>query len=466
MSIKRFLLLPLFVVGVFGFTSSGVAAVASVDYVHATISELKSVTVPVQMVGGSTNYTIPVSLQYFMRQIDKANEILNGSATTNYAGALTPTQSTNLVEIGRVRADIENLIVGPTSTPTWQPKYDICETNTQTQSVTRVSENFSRATSTAWGWGGPVILDDYDIRGITTSADPENGNANLWDKGVGFGAANKYWRELNSDTNTGRMNNCALRINSGETRSFNIDVEVPATKYYYIGVGGDDFFSLYLNGNLILNRSIASGMSGGPTGGSNRNFVTTRLYRVHLEAGVHVFGFTGVGGNDPNGIWFELYNATKQQIIDSGDNNTEIAATNTAIAPYRIFSTRYDIIDTWGGASSGPYIATRCPSGWIAQSVGGNLLCVSQTRINTGYQLAPIMLYKTTNDEPLDINGVKTSTSGLPQACSLNTSMISGAVGGTITYDDVVYAIKSTYTNTSANVDGIPVKVQNTTACP
>ena len=49
---KHLLLLPLFVIGLFGFTSPGVAAVASVDYVHTTILELKDVTVPVQMLGG------------------------------------------------------------------------------------------------------------------------------------------------------------------------------------------------------------------------------------------------------------------------------------------------------------------------------------------------------------------------------------------------------------------------------
>ena len=97
------------------FMSSANAAVASVDYVHATILELKDVTVPVQMLGGGTNYTIPVSLKYFMKQIDKANEALNGTATTDYAGALSSTESTNLVEVGRARADIENLIeyLGP-----------------------------------------------------------------------------------------------------------------------------------------------------------------------------------------------------------------------------------------------------------------------------------------------------------------------------------------------------------------
>ena len=114
MLIKR-LLLPLFAVGLFGLSTPGNAAVASVDYVHATILELKDVTVPVQMVGGGTNYSIPVSLKYFMRQIDKANEVLNGTATTNYAGALTTAQETNLVEVNRARADIEALIEGPSA---------------------------------------------------------------------------------------------------------------------------------------------------------------------------------------------------------------------------------------------------------------------------------------------------------------------------------------------------------------
>ena len=50
--LRRILLSFVAIVSLFGFSSSGVAAVASVDYVHATILELKDVTVPVQMVGG------------------------------------------------------------------------------------------------------------------------------------------------------------------------------------------------------------------------------------------------------------------------------------------------------------------------------------------------------------------------------------------------------------------------------
>ena len=55
----RRLLLPLFAIGLFGFSTPGVAAVASVDYVHATILELKDVTVPVQMVGGGNELHHP-----------------------------------------------------------------------------------------------------------------------------------------------------------------------------------------------------------------------------------------------------------------------------------------------------------------------------------------------------------------------------------------------------------------------
>jgi len=50
--LKRLVLLSFFAIGLFGFSSPGITAVASVDYVHATILELKDVTVPVQMLGG------------------------------------------------------------------------------------------------------------------------------------------------------------------------------------------------------------------------------------------------------------------------------------------------------------------------------------------------------------------------------------------------------------------------------
>ena len=62
------------------FVSPGVAALASVDYLHDTILEIKNVTVPQEPLVNGTM----VSMKYFMRQIDKANQILNGTATTNY----------------------------------------------------------------------------------------------------------------------------------------------------------------------------------------------------------------------------------------------------------------------------------------------------------------------------------------------------------------------------------------------
>ena len=56
---KRLLLLPLFAIGLFGFSSPGIAAIATVNYVHATILELKDVTVIPQIAGGGRIIPFP-----------------------------------------------------------------------------------------------------------------------------------------------------------------------------------------------------------------------------------------------------------------------------------------------------------------------------------------------------------------------------------------------------------------------
>ena len=274
------------------------------------------------------------------------------------------------------------------------------------------------------------------------------------------------------------MNQSALGVPLNQPYSFSVPIEIPATGYYYMGVGVDNYLQLYLNGTLILNRDMLAGIQTGPDKASNRNMCATRLYKIHLTKGVQMFGFEVTGGGVSDGVWFELYNATKQQIIDSGANFTTIANTDNYISPYRIWSTK-DNIDNWSGnctitIEGKPKNYTNCKrltvawcdSGWSAQNIGGNMVCVSSTRVNTGNQLASIILYTTNDGRPLDVNGNLTTSSGLLPASAINTSILSGTVGGNIVYNGVTYVIKSTFTSSTANFNGIPVKKSNAAACP
>lgn len=83
------------------------ADISSVGFVHASILELKDITVPVE---GGIDASQINSVRYMLRQIDRANAILG--TTTSYAtGADAVSNPTTTV---RVLRDIENLIVsGP-----------------------------------------------------------------------------------------------------------------------------------------------------------------------------------------------------------------------------------------------------------------------------------------------------------------------------------------------------------------
>lgn len=80
------------------------ANIASVDYIHSAISDLKSITLPIPSEVGADRVT---TLYYLMEQIDKSNEILNGYPATTYAEwKATP----NVVAAERAAEDIKNLI--------------------------------------------------------------------------------------------------------------------------------------------------------------------------------------------------------------------------------------------------------------------------------------------------------------------------------------------------------------------
>ncbi|MDR1338435.1 MAG: hypothetical protein LBJ73_05445 [Rickettsiales bacterium] len=82
------------------------ADIASVEYVHNTISAVKNINVPVADAVDTNNVC---SIRYLYEQIDKANQILNGAQTTNYADSIGAF-SNNVVSSIRAQSDIQSLI--------------------------------------------------------------------------------------------------------------------------------------------------------------------------------------------------------------------------------------------------------------------------------------------------------------------------------------------------------------------
>lgn len=81
------------------------ANIASVDYIHQTITNLKSITLPIPDGTAAERVT---NVRYLMKQIDDANTVLNGTKVTDYASG--DLSKINIVAAEKARQDIENLI--------------------------------------------------------------------------------------------------------------------------------------------------------------------------------------------------------------------------------------------------------------------------------------------------------------------------------------------------------------------
>ena len=130
--------------------------------------------------------------------------------------------------------------------------------------------------------------------------------------------AGTFWTNPSENTTDGRLNytglwsaNSQLHIGSG-TLIFNITASSDTT--YYFGIGCDDYASVYLDDNLILNQPNP--------GGPGTNLRYWAIYPVSITAGSHVVKFIGNNGGvfaagNPGSMGIEVYNNTYTQISAS-----------------------------------------------------------------------------------------------------------------------------------------------------
>ena len=86
--LKKLAFLSLFILGLFLPAVINAEPIASVGYIHSEILNQKSVNVPIEPPTTDNNIS---SSKYLYKQIDVANEILNGYATTDYFNSVEAT---------------------------------------------------------------------------------------------------------------------------------------------------------------------------------------------------------------------------------------------------------------------------------------------------------------------------------------------------------------------------------------
>jgi len=135
----------------------------------------------------------------------------------------------------------------------------------------------------------------------------------------------------------GRMNAAGIWFNPlpaghvyvGFTRVFN----VPSTKTYYIGMAADNFFKIYINGNLIINMTLST------------NFLYMNIYPVTLNAGANIIQMYGADdGNPPASMVAEVYNNTLADLQAA----TNISMLNVLFTTGSLVGQSPDLVPSFG----------------------------------------------------------------------------------------------------------------------
>lgn len=189
----------------------------------------------------------------------------------------------------------------------------------------------------AWGWRGTVIYDTgWNSNG--TGAGHVAGATDTvgWTQ---IPTSNSFWYKAyttnSSIYSTNPVNRLAVwdsaGINTIGQRGFSFNVCLAETKTYYIGLTGDNYFTLKVNGNIILQADPAEMRLNHSIPGTDKvQFEKLHIYPVQLESGNHIIELIGNNEGGPGMIGAEIYDNTPAEII---------AATNYSMLNV-VFTTR------------------------------------------------------------------------------------------------------------------------------
>lgn len=99
---------------------------------------------------------------------------------------------------------------------------------------------------------------------------------------------------------------------TGTYIGFSHTINTPFTKTYYIGLAADNEFSFKVDGRMVRKT---------PENSSTRNFQLWNIYPVNLTAGQHIIEMQGLTRGDRVSFGAEIYNNTKQDLINATSYN-------------------------------------------------------------------------------------------------------------------------------------------------
>ena len=134
---------------------------------------------------------------------------------------------------------------------------------------------------------------------------------------VGGSYAGTFWTNPVTANKTGRLNYSGLWSAKSLTYlgDFAIDFNITVTAgTYYLGIGCDNYGSVYLDGTLVVSLGLPDG--------NGTNYRYWHIYPVSLTTGTHTIKYVATNAgipdpSNPGGMGIEMYNNTQTQISAS-----------------------------------------------------------------------------------------------------------------------------------------------------
>jgi hypothetical protein len=225
-------------------------------------------------------------------------------------------------------------------------------------------QNSVAATGISYGTCGTFIYSSYNLNGTGTSSQIPVGNV--------------FWRNggtcVDNNTTDGPLNRTglwALSAGVNQDIGFSICLTLPATKVYYIGMGCDNYGTIRLDGQTIIQQDEAAlGIQYGV--GTLATFKIWHVYPITIPAGSHTLELVGHNVSAGASFGAELYNATSADLI--------AATSYVDLGAKLIFSTKDYIGQPLQIGSAG--VGYVCPSGYALQNCNLPITCIKLLKYN------------------------------------------------------------------------------------
>lgn len=211
----------------------------------------------------------------------------------------------------------------------------------------------------------------------------------------GLGTGNRipftstFWHNQGQNAFSGPLNrtgvwSCkASEVPYNRWIGFRTSIEVPATKTYYVGMGGDNEIRFKVDDTVIVDLDVTAMGAAHGGGGLPNAFTIWHVYPVTLSAGTHTIEMEGLNYNDTASFGAEIYDNTALEILNSTGYMEDVAGGVDTIFSSRNARGKYfQVGDTTAACRSG---FNPLPDGLRCVGIGDRKPAVQQSPLINPY---------------------------------------------------------------------------------